>query len=159
MSINACIYDQNHIVAGCVTDSVLARFRNEFETIRNKHFGEAVNPLLAVMEKALVKSEDKMGPDFLNLLKLISRKYRDCVPSEFVQEVSRAYHALVRHCCSQTVYDEVLEATINVFREAGFTFVGSNMQDLGNFDFEYKGKKVSVRMRERQDLYRTSIRI
>lgn len=156
MAINACIYDSHHRLVGCVTDSVIEHFKLEFETLKQKHFGEIVTPLLGVMEKSLVKSEDGTTADFLNCLKLITRKHRDNLPLLFVQEVSRAYHALVRYCCSQAVYDEVLEATIARFREAGLDYVSGNSYGMEQNDcmFEYRQKKVSIRMRQKQDLFR-----
>ena len=124
MSINACIYDSRRNLVGCITDSVIERFNDEFETLRKRYFGDDVTPILGIMEKSLVKSKDKMSADFLNCLKLLSRKYRDDAPVGFSQDVSKAYHALVRHCCSQQVYDEVLSETIQQFRDAGLDLEG-----------------------------------
>ena len=155
MSVNACIYDSENVLAGCITDSVVEHFKIEFETIRRKYFGGDVMPLLGVMEKALVQSVDKKSADFLNCLKLISRKYRDYAPIEFVQDVSRSYHNLVRHCCSQAVYDEVLQETIEQFRSAGLEYVSSNAEGF-NQDycfFEYRRISVAVKIRNRSDLY------
>ena len=156
MSINACIYDSNHALAGCITDSVIQHFRSEFEDIKSKYFGGVTTPLLGVMEKCLVKSEDGATADFLNCLKLITRKYQSFIPAEFAQEVGRAYHSLVRYCCSQAVYDEVLEETISRFREAGLEYVGGNSygKEQNDCQFEYMHKRVSVRMRRKEDLYR-----
>ena len=108
------------------------------------------------MEKSLIQSKDKMSADFLNCLKLLSRRHRDDAPVGFSQDVSKAYHALVRHCCSQQVYDEVLAETIRQFRDAGFDYIGANMNGFDSNDclFEYNGKRIAIRMRERQDLYR-----
>lgn len=155
MSINACVYDSRHVLAGCITDSVIERFNDEFESLKKKYFGDIVNPLLAVMEKALIQSTDNMSADFLNCLKLLSRKYRNDAPIGFVQDASRVYHSLVRYCCSQQVYDEVMDETVSQFRKAGFDYLSSNSQ---GFDqeycwFEYRGKKVGIRMRNRSDLY------
>ena len=156
MSINACIYDARHILVGCVTDSAIGRFEDEFETLRKKYFGDEVTPILGIMEKSLIQSKDKMSADFLNCLKLLSRKYREDAPIGFAQEVSRAYHALVRYCCSQAVHDEVLAETIQQFRDAGFDYIGANANGFDSSDclFEYNGKRIAIRMRERQDLYR-----
>ena len=155
MSINACIYDSRRILAGCITDSVIEKFRTAFEDLKKKYFGDIVTPVLGIMEKSLIESTDKMSADFLNCLKLLSRKYRDDAPIGFVQEVSRVYHYLVRYCCSQAVYDEVLQETIEQFRDAGLDYVGGNSQgfDQSNCVFEYKGKKITVTMRERECLY------
>ena len=156
MSINACIYDSRRNLVGCITDSVIERFDDEFEALRKRHFGDDVTPILGIMEKSLIKSKDKMSADFLNCLKLLSRKYRDDAPVGFSQDVSKAYHALVRHCCSQQVYDEVLAETIRQFRDAGLDYIGANMNGFDSNDclFEYNGKRIAIRMRERQDLYR-----
>ena len=156
MSINACIYDSRRNLVGCITDSVIERFDDEFEALRKRHFGDDVTPILGIMEKSLIKSKDKMSADFLNCLKLLSRRHRDDVPVGFSQDVSKAYHALVRHCCSQQVYDEVLAETIRQFRDAGFDYIGATMNGLDSNDclFEYNGKRIAIRMRERQDLYR-----
>lgn len=156
MSINACIYDSRRNLVGCITDSVIERFDDEFEALRKRHFGDDVTPILGIMEKSLIQSKDKMSADFLNCLKLLSRKYRDDAPVGFLQDVSKAYHALVRHCCSQQVYDEVLAETIRQFRDAGFDYIGANMNGFDSNDclFEYNGKRIAIRMRERQDLYR-----
>ena len=156
MSINACIYDSRRNLVGCITDSVIERFDDEFEALRKRYFGDDVTPILGIMEKSLIKSKDKMSADFLNCLKLLSRRHRDDVPVGFSQDVSKAYHALVRHCCSQQVYDEVLAETIRQFRDAGFDYIGANMNgfDSNDFLFEYNGKRIAIRMRERQDLYR-----
>ena len=156
MSINACIYDSRRNLVGCITDSVIERFDDEFEELRKRHFGDDVTPILGIMEKSLIKSKDKMSAAFLNCLKLLSRKYRDDAPVGFSQDVSKAYHALVRHCCSQQVYDEVLAETIRQFRDAGFDYIGANMNGFDSNDclFEYNGKRIAIRMRERQDLYR-----
>lgn len=156
MSINACIYDSRRNLVGCITDSVIERFDDEFEALRKRHFGDDVTPILGIMEKSLIKSKDKMSADFLNCLKLLSRRHRDDVPVGFSQDVSKAYHALVRHCCSQQVYDEVLAETIRQFRDAGFDYIGANMNGFDSNDclFEYNGKRIAIRMRERQDLYR-----
>ena len=156
MSINACIYDSRRNLVGCITDSVIERFDDEFEALRKRHFGDDVTPILGIMEKSLIKSKDKMSADFLNCLKLLSRRHRDDVPVGFSQDVSKAYHALVRHCCSQQVYDEVLSETIRQFRDAGFDYIGANMNGFDSNDclFEYNGKRIAIRMRERQDLYR-----
>ena len=156
MSINACIYDSRRNLVGCITDSVIERFDDEFEALRKRHFGDDVTPILGIMEKSLIKSKDKMSADFLNCLKLLSRRHRDDVPVGFSQDVSKAYHALVRHCCSQQVYDEVLAETIRQFRDAGFDYIGANMNGFDSNDclFEYNGKRMASRMRERQDLYR-----
>ena len=156
MSINACIYDSQRNLVGCITDSVIERFNDEFETLRKRYFGDDVTPILGIMEKSLVKSRDKMSADFLNCLKLLSRKYRDDAPVGFSQDVSKAYHALVRHCCSQQVYDEVLSETIQQFRDAGLDYIGANMNgfDSNGCLFEYNGKRIAIRMRERQGLYR-----
>ena len=156
MSINACIYDSRRNLVGCITDSVIERFDDEFEALRKRHFGDDVTPILGIMEKSLIKSKDKMSADFLNCLKLLSRRHRDDVPVGFSQDVSKAYHALVRHCCSQQVYDEVLSEAIRQFRDAGFDYIGANMNGFDSNDclFEYNGKRIAIRMRERQDLYR-----
>lgn len=156
MSINACIYGSRCNLMGCITDSVIERFDDEFETLKKKYFGDDVTPILGIMEKSLIQSKDKMSADFLNCLKLLSRKYRDDAPIGFAQDVSKAYHALVRHCCSQQVYDEVLSETIQQFRDAGFDYIGANMNGFDSNDclFEYDGKRIAIRMRERQDLYR-----
>ena len=156
MSINACIYDSRRNLVGCITDSVIERFDEEFEALRKRHFGDDVTPILGIMEKSLIKSKDKMSADFLNCLKLLSRRHRDDAPVGFSQDVSKAYHALVRHCCSQQVYDEVLAETIRQFRDAGFDYIGANMNGFDSNDclFEYNGKRIAIRMRERQDLYR-----
>ena len=156
MSVNACIYDSRNVLAGCITDSVVEHFKMEFDGLRKKYFGDVVTPLLGIMEKALIQSVDKKSADFLNCLKLLSRKYRDDAPIGFVQEVSRSYHNLVRYCCSQAVYDEVLQETIEQFRSVGLEYVSGNSQgfDQEYCQFEYNGKKVSVRMRNRDDLYR-----
>ena len=156
MSINACIYDSRRNLVGCITDSVIERFDDEFEALRKRHFGDDVTPILGIMEKSLIQSKDKMSADFLNCLKLLSRRHRDDVPVGFSQDVSKVYHALVRHCCSQQVYDEVLSETIRQFRDAGFDYIGANMNGFDSNDclFEYNGKRIAIRMRERQDLYR-----
>ena len=156
MSINACIYDSRRNLVGCITDSVIERFDDEFEALRKRHFGDDVTPILGIMEKSLIKSKDKMSADFLNCLKLLSRRHRDDAPVGFSQDVSKAYHVLVRHCCSQQVYDEVLAETIRQFRDAGFDYIGANMNGFDSNDclFEYNGKRIAIRMRERQDLYR-----
>lgn len=156
MSINACIYDSRRNLVGCITDSVIERFDDEFEALRKRHFGDDVTPILGIMEKSLIQSKDKMSADFLNCLKLLSRRHRDDVPVGFSQDVSKAYHALVRHCCSQQVYDEVLSETIRQFRDAGFDYIGANMNGFDSNDclFEYNGKRIAIRMRKRQDLYR-----
>ena len=156
MSINACIYDSRRNLVGCITDSVIERFDDEFEALRKRHFGDDVTPILGIMEKSLIQSKDKMSADFLNCLKLLSRRHRDDVPVGFSHDVSKAYHALVRHCCSQQVYDEVLAETIRQFRDAGFDYIGANMNGFDSNDclFEYNGKRIAIRMRERQDLYR-----
>ena len=156
MSINACIYDSRRNLVGCITDSVIERFDDEFEELRKRHFGDDVTPILGIMEKSLIQSKDKMSADFLNCLKLLSRRHRDDAPVGFSQDVSKAYHALVRHCCSQQVYDEVLAETIRQFRDAGFDYIGANMNGFDSNDclFEYNGKRIAIRMRERQDLYR-----
>ena len=156
MSINACIYDSRRNLVGCITDSVIERFDDEFEALRKRHFGDDVTPILGIMEKSLIQSKDKMSADFLNCLKLLSRRHRDDAPVGFSQDVSKAYHALVRHCCSQQVYDEVLAETIRQFRDAGFDYIGANMNGFDSNDclFEYNGKRMGIRMRERQDLYR-----
>ena len=156
MSINACIYDSRRNLVGCITDSVIERFDEEFEALRKRHFGDDVTPILGIMEKSLIQSKDKMSADFLNCLKLLSRRHRDDAPVGFSQDVSKAYHALVRHCCSQQVYDEVLAETIRQFRDAGFDYIGANMNGFDSNDclFEYNGKRIAIRMRERQDLYR-----
>ena len=156
MSINACIYDSRRNLVGCITDSVIERFDDEFEALRKRHFGDDVTPILGIMEKSLIKSKDKMSADFMNCLKLLSRRHRDDVPVGFSQDVSKAYHALVRHCCSQQVYDEVLTETIRQFRDAGFDYIGANMNGFDSNDclFECNGKRIAIRMRERQDLYR-----
>lgn len=156
MSINACIYDSRRNLVGCITDSVIKRFDDEFEALRKRHFGDDVTPILGIMEKSLIQSKDKMSADFLNCLKLLSRRHRDDAPVGFSQDVSKAYHALVRHCCSQQVYDEVLAETIRQFRDAGFDYIGANMNGFDSNDclFEYNGKRIAIRMRERQDLYR-----
>ena len=156
MSINACIYDSRRNLVGCITDSVIERFDDEFEALRKRHFGDDVTLILGIMEKSLIQSKDKMSADFLNCLKLLSRRHRDDVPVGFSQDVSKAYHALVRHCCSQQVYDEVLSETIRQFRDAGFDYIGANMNGFDSNDclFEYNGKRIAIRMRERQDLYR-----
>lgn len=156
MAINACIYDARHVLAGCITDSVKERFKSEFNDLKRKYFGDIVTPVLGVMEKALIESIDKTSADFLNCLKLLSRKYRNDAPIGFVQDASRVYHYLVRYCCSQAVYDEVMEETISQFREVGLEYVGANSLGFEQNDciFEYKGKKIAVRMRNREDLYR-----
>lgn len=156
MSINACIYDSRRNLVGCITDSVIERFDDEFEALRKRHFGDDVTPILGIMEKSLIQSKDKMSADFLNCLKLLSRRHRDDAPVGFSQDVSKAYHALVRHCCSQQVYDVVLAETIRQFRDAGFDYIGANMNGFDSNDclFEYNGKRIAIRMRERQDLYR-----
>lgn len=156
MSINACIYDVYNKPAGCITNSVIDRFESEFCALREKHFGGIVSPVICIMEKSFVMSQDKMSADFLNCLKLVSRKYCDNLPIGFVQEVSRAYHFLVRHCCSQAVYDEVLNETIDQFRQAGLDYMSSNSQGFEQNDcmFEYKGKMISITMRQKEDLYR-----
>ena len=156
MSINACIYDSRRNLVGCITDSVIERFDDEFEALRKRHFGDDVTPILGIMEKSLIQSKDKMSADFLNCLKLLSRRHRDDAPVGFSQDVSKAYHALVRHCCSQQVYDEVLAETIRQFRDAGFDYIGANMNGFDSNDclFEYNGTRIAIRMRERQDLYR-----
>ena len=135
---------------------MIERFDDEFEALRKRHFGDDVTPILGIMEKSLIQSKDKMSADFLNCLKLLSRRHRDDAPVGFSQDVSKAYHALVRHCCSQQVYDEVLAETIRQFRDAGFDYIGANMNGFDSNDclFEYNGKRIAIRMRERQDLYR-----
>lgn len=156
MSINACIRDGRGVLAGCITDSAVEAFKEAFLELKGKYFGDAVAPVVGVMEKSLVQTVDKRTADFLNCLKLLSRKYRDDAPIGFVQDVSRRYHELVRYCCSQVVYDEVLDETISQFRSAGLEYVGANARgfDQSSCLFEYRGWKVSVRMREKGDLYR-----
>ena len=156
MSINACIYDSNHVLVGCITDSVIEQFKAEFEDLSKKYIDFGLNPLLGVMEKALVKSTDGTTADFLNCLKLVVRKHSSMLPEDFVQEVSRAYHALVRYCCSKEVYDEVFEATLTKFREVGLEYMSGNSygKEQNDCEFNYKGMRASVRMRKKEDLYR-----
>lgn len=159
MSINACIFDNNHKLIGCITKSVLSQFKNEFEGICNEFEANAkpaVLHVLGIMKKTLVLSCDKCSAEFLNCLKLMVHEPRYDVPIDFLQSVSRAYHNLIRLCTSSIVYDEVLNETIDEFRKQGMFYEGyvvdSSMGDL--YAFEYEGFPVNIRMVEKSDLYR-----
>lgn len=155
-SINACIYDRDGNLSGCVTESVLAQFGNEMENLF-REFGEdrSVAGLLLKLDDARKASELGCTAVFLNALKLLVVGHRYDVPIGFLQAISKAYHNLVRLCCSGIVYDEVLNATIGQFREEGLEYIGTIDKVNGReaYAFVYDNVHVSVCMVEKNDLY------
>lgn len=156
MNINACIYDNEGNLAGCVTDSVISQFRIEMDGLR-REFGEdgGCRKVLGVLEDACHRSEATCGAVFINALKMLLMGHRREMVPEFAMALSRAYHNLVRHCCSNVVYDEVLNSTIDQFREEGFEYLGTLDKVCGRdaYAFIYDNVHVSICMVDKNDLY------
>lgn len=156
MNINACIYDKERRLVGCITDSVAAQFRNELDTLMERYAGNpVVDRVLFKLEEMCRRSCDGCDASFMNALKLLVKKYRYDIPLEMVQSLSRAYHNLLRLCCSGIVYDEVLNATIGQFRDEGLEYLGTldKIDGRNAYAFVYDNIHVSVCMVEKDDLY------
>ena len=156
MNINACIYDKDGNLVGCVTDSVLAQFQNELEGLCSAYGNDAsLAGILAKLAGMCNVSCEKCSAEFLNCLKILLREYNGQLPIEFLQSVSRAYHNLLRHCCSGIVRDEVLNATIAEFRENGIEYLGTleKINGKDSYAFLYNDVHVSICMVDKSDLY------
>ena len=156
MNINACIYDDEHKLVGCITDSVAAQFRNELDALMERYAGDPIaDRILLKLDEMCRKSCEGCNAAFMNALKLLVKKYRYDIPLEMAQSLSRAYHNLLRLCCSGIVYDEVLNATIGQFREEGLEYLGTldKINGRNAYAFLYDNIHVSVCMVEKDDLY------
>lgn len=156
MRINACIYGEDGVLAGCVTDSVLAQFRNELDGLLRDSIGyDGLGIVFSMLDSAIEKSEENCSAAFLNCLRYFSEGTSTDVPPEMVVSIRRAYRNLLRLCCSNSVRDEVLDATIDAFRNEGFFYIGNIVEFCGGkaYTFDMDGVPVSVKMVEKPDIY------
>ena len=156
MKVNACLYNIDGSLEGCITDSVIESFLFEFEEMSkfpNKN--DKIIAVLLFLQENLWKSKENYTADFLNALKLVIKK-TDQLPIEFIQTVSRSYHNLVQYCCGFQVYDEVLEYVTNILRSAGLEYRGKDFQGLSKQEhvFDYKGITIGVKLHDKNDLYK-----
>lgn len=158
MKINACLYNSDKTLAGCITDSVISRFLSEFNEICKK-FQESdyyrFISILLILGENLSKSKENYTADFLNCLKLIVKQHKNDLPADLIQKISRSYHNLIQYCCGFQVYDEVLNETINFFRNAGFEYRGKDIQGVSKNEhaFDYQGCTIGIQMHQKNDLY------
>ena len=134
-SVNACIYDADGRLAGCVTPSVMAAMADEHAGLCER-WGEEAGGLCAWLGDALGMSCAHCDATYLNALKRVVREDRFGVHSpELLQDLSRAYHNVVRQCCSAVAYGEAKEALIRMFEDAGFRYQGVAGPDSGETAF------------------------
>lgn len=155
MDINACIFNKEGNIQGCITNSVLDRFQQEFDDLFKKYHDTNYSVILETMNKMLIKSQRDKTAQFLNFLKLIVRKYNDCFSLQFLQDVSRVYHNLVRYTCSTVVYQEVFDKTIAILRDNNIDYKGKDVQGVEENEcaFEYDGFIIGIKIRDKYDLY------
>jgi hypothetical protein len=98
--INACIFNNNKELVGCITPSVIKQFELEFNKLIliNHGFSD-------MMTKFFFISKNNNTADFLNCLKFILKKYKNTLDRSAAREISKSYHNLVRYCCSNSVYE------------------------------------------------------
>ena len=155
MGINACLYDVNGILQGSITDSALKKFQEEWDALYLKYRESKYFNILSMMNKSLRKSQENITADFLNCLKIIVRKYKGNLGAEFLKDVSKSYHNLVRYCCSNNVYQEVFDETINCLRNSNIDYKGKDVQGVEDeyCAFESEGLTVGIKIRNKHDLY------
>ena len=157
MNVNACIFDNEGRLAGCVTPSVIAKFQEEMLAIWEKAGDDPeLRGVAGALAQAAEASGERMDAGFLNALKsVIRRQGGSFYWQEFIQQVSESYHNLVSYCCSNVVYDEVLSESISFFAEYGFTYIGNGMIDLDYdvYTFDASGVTVGIEMRAADKLY------
>ena len=157
--INACIYNKEGKLEGCITKSSIQRFYDSFSLIVKKakelDIFEMVLPVLSIMDKMLLKSNQNYTADYLNCLKLISQKHRYQLPLQFSQIISRNYHDLLKHCCSNSVRDDVFNETINILRDNGIIYQGKDVQGYEGDKciFEFNNIKIGIKISDKNDLY------
>lgn len=157
--INACIYNRNGNLQGCITEKVLEQFEESFDAIVKKskqlNLFESVISILVVMRETLIQSNQHISADYLNCLKLISKKHRYELPLELSQFISRNYHDLLKYCCSNNVEDDVFNKTINYLRECGIVYQGKKIQGVNDDEcaFEYNGITIGIKMVNKSDLF------
>ncbi len=122
--INACIYDDQNRLVGCVSPSVLEAMAAEHAALCER-YGESYEDDLTWLGDALGMSLARCDATYLNALKKMVRE-DECriYHPELLQSLSKAYHNLVRQCCSSVAYGEAKEALIRMFEEAGFRYQG-----------------------------------
>ena len=157
MNVNACIFDNEGRLAGCVTPSVIAKFQEEMLAIWEKA-GEdpELRGIAGALAKIVEASGERLDAGFLNGLKAVIRRQGDSFYyQEFIQQVGESYHKLVSYCCSNVVYDEVLSESISFFADYGFTYIGNGMIDLDYdvYTFDASGVTVGIEMRAADKLY------
>lgn len=156
MKVNACLYNADKSLAGCITDSVIENFIFEFDEINKfQNKNDKIIAVLLFLEENLQKSKENYTADFLNALKLAIKKV-DQLPIEFIQTMSRSYHNLVQYCCGFQVYDEVLGYVISILRSAGIEYRGKDFQGLSKEEhvFDYKGITIGIKLHDKNDLYK-----
>ena len=146
--INACIFDNQGKLAGCITPNVIEQFNLQLDNLQD--IDEQTYDFLYEM---LIQSEQNNSAEFLNALKTVVRDHKDELPVEQMQRISKAYHNLVRYCCSTAVYDEVFDYTLSVFRENNLEYKGKSIQDDNECLFDYNGIMIGVIMSSQNDLY------
>jgi len=77
------------------------------------------------------------------------------VDVEFLQNVSKSYHNLVKYCCSNNVYQEVFDDTISFLRNNGIDYKGKDVQGVEDeyCAFDYDGLTIGIKIRDKHDLY------
>lgn len=152
--INACIFNKEGKLEGCITDEVIMRSCSAMDNIIKKaeqmNIVELVFPILTIMQKMLNKTYENYTADFLNCLKLISQKHRYQLPLEFSQIISRNYHDLLLYCCSNNISDYVFNETINYLRDNELIYQKTENNECL---FEYRGINIGIKIAEKSDLY------
>ena len=157
--INACIYNKDGKLEGCITQTTIQSFYDSFGSIVKKakelQVFDKVLPILSIMDKMLSKSNKNYTADYLNCLKLISQKHRYQLPLELSQIISRNYHDLLKQCCSNIVRDEVFNETINLLRDNDIIYCGKDIQgvEIDECAFIYNNITVGIKIAEKSDLY------
>lgn len=148
--INACIYNSNGKLKGCITPGVIEQFRLQLNNLSNLD-----QQLVELFNEMFDISQTKYSADFLNILKFVLRKHEYDFKEQDIQKISRSYHNLVRYCCSNAVYEEVFEETISYLRQNGLQYRGKDIQGVENYEcaFDYNGITIGIKMRYDNDLF------
>lgn len=148
--INACIFNNEGELVGCITPSVIEQFYIQFVDLLLVNHGYA-----DIMEKMFLISKNNNSAEFLNCLKYILKNDINDLSYQTLQKISKSYHNLVRYCCSKAVYDEVFQETITFLRKEGLQYKGKDIQgvDDNQCTFNYKNVVIGIKIRKEHDLY------
>lgn len=148
--INACIFNNDGKLAGCITPSVIEQFYIQFLDLLLVNHGYT-----DIMGKTFLISKNNNSAEFLNCLKYILKNNIYSLSPQVLQKISKSYHNLVRYCCSKAVYDEVFDETITLLRKEGFQYKGKDVQGVqdNQCTFNYQNIVVGIKICKESDLY------